>query len=570
MVLPLVIKTFIFISTIWVLMKKEFMVILVLCIVNGYFFDSDFSNSNVLGSRYGNTGMAINKLFNITDIPTWAIGDTWTYESSVFFYGENGSFDGLIENCVQTVVEIVNLTQNQSVPFYVVNLSGDISGELTYEWITGDLEGAIQGELAIRISDLAVIRSEVESWGTIEIMPLLIFDYGLNSRLLFQPPLENYDFPLKLNETWEVLSNISSEGNFYIGDLINESLSGHSLMSGIMEFVGIEDIIVPAGIFECCQLNSHENGSFNYWFSPIVKNSIKSVINMSDNNSTLNLDMNLTSYSLMNQQINITQNLIPPSVYAKEYVNITGFLKDTITGNAIPNASIFLRLPYWDRVWEATTNELGCYHTMILTPLINDDTPSDGDIGSEGIIAWTLGGYGTGYRIATLTVRGVKHTYYLPKGWNLISKPTENIWTAESLGRNITGCSLVLLFNASTQEFMAHVVGNNYDDFPIRDGAGYFIRVSNDTVFECKGRPIPSVNVTIYEGWNTLGWYHDYPTNAQSLGENTSASLVLMYNATTQEFMTYVMNSGYDNFIIMQGMAVFIQTIETGWWQGEG
>jgi hypothetical protein len=48
------------------------------------------------------------------------------------------------------------------------------------------------------------------------------------------------------------------------------------------------------------------------------------------------------------------------------------------------------------------------------------------------------------------------------------------------------------------------------------------------------------------------------------------ASLVLAFNATTQDFMTYVMNSGYDNFIISRGMAVFIQASTPGWWQGGG
>jgi hypothetical protein len=113
-------------------------------------------------------------------------------------------------------------------------------------------------------------------------------------------------------------------------------------------------------------------------------------------------------------------------------------------------------------------------------------------------------------------------------------------------------------------------VGSTYDDFSIVDGVGYFVRVSNDTLLSCTGLSIPSVNVTLYQDWNTLGWFHEYPTTAQSLGENTSASLVLMFNATTQDFMTYVMNSGYDNFIITRGMAVFIQTSTSGWWHGEG
>jgi hypothetical protein len=157
------------------------------------------------------------------------------------------------------------------------------------------------------------------------------------------------------------------------------------------------------------------------------------------------------------------------------------------------------------------------------------------------------------------------------EGWNLVTVPVGGHgWTAETLGQQVSGCNLVLRFNASTQGFETYVVGSGYDDFPLLDGVGYFARVPSDTVLSCGGMSMPSVNVTVYEDWNTLGWFYEYPSSAQSLGENTGASLVLMFNATTQNFMTYVMNSGYDNFIISRGMGVFIQASESGWWHGEG
>jgi hypothetical protein len=161
-------------------------------------------------------------------------------------------------------------------------------------------------------------------------------------------------------------------------------------------------------------------------------------------------------------------------------------------------------------------------------------------------------------------------TISLYNGWNLITLPLETTWTAESLGKNISGCNLVLRFNACTQSFETYVVGSGYDDFSIVEGVGYFVRVSNETVFSSLGLLLSSVNVTIHDDWNTLGWFHEYPSSAQSLGENTGASLVLAFNVTTQDFMTYVMNSGYENFIISRGMGVFIQASTSGWWHGEG
>ena len=551
-------------------MRKECIVFLVLLLVTGTFFHSFFIDSIALDTQNAAGNSYDTYFFNQTDIPTWTLGDTWTYESSVFFEGENGSFDGFIQNMVQTVVELVNLTQNETTPFFVVNLSGTISGELTYGIITGDLEGTIQGKLCVRSSDLAIISTEIISWGEIDAL-LFTFDYGLNSTLLFNPPLENYDFPLKLEDNWEVFSQVTSQGSFYIEDLINESLSGDSLMGGFMEFINIQNISVPAGIFESCLLNSLGNESFDYWYSPLVKNSIKSIVNMSSDNSTVNLEMNLTSYSLMDQQINITHHFMPPSVYANEHVNITGEVRDTSTGNVIPNAPVFLRLPYNNQVWNATTNNLGYYHTLIMAPLIYDNTSSNDDIGSDGIIAWTSGDYGEGYRIATLTIKGINCTFVLNEGWNLISLPTDNIWTAETLGENITGCSVVTMLYGNNDTFVSHVVGTPYDDFPILDGVGYFIYLGHDSYLNMTGLPITTVNVPIYNEWNLIGWYYDSATTAESLGQHiTGCDVVSMFNGSTQTFLSHVVGSPHDNFLVTQGMGLFIFASETSMWHGEG
>jgi hypothetical protein len=217
--------------------------------------------------------------------------------------------------------------------------------------------------------------------------------------------------------------------------------------------------------------------------------------------------------------------------------------------------------------------------------IVNESMPNIGSvfywnlsysiIGNYSFYIWSIDINGNSksslvYQFMIIPLQPITINLSLYQGWNLITIPMGNEWTAESLGQNISGCSLVLMFNGSIQEFTTHVVGNSYDDFPIAEGMGYFVRVHSDTVWGCTGLSIPSVNVTVYKGWNTIGWYHEYNTTAQSLGENVSTSLVLAFNATTQDFMTYVMNSGYDNFAIAQGMGVFIQTNTPGWWQGEG
>ena len=157
------------------------------------------------------------------------------------------------------------------------------------------------------------------------------------------------------------------------------------------------------------------------------------------------------------------------------------------------------------------------------------------------------------------------------QNWNLLTIPFEHTWTAETLGENITGCMVVVMFNESSQTFLTHVVGIPYDDFPILDGVGYFVYLTEDNYLNASGLPVLEVNVTIYKKWNLVGWYHNYPTTAESLGQNISGcSVFIMFNAITQTFLTHVVGTPHDNFIIERGMGLFIYTDEASYWQGEG
>ena len=157
------------------------------------------------------------------------------------------------------------------------------------------------------------------------------------------------------------------------------------------------------------------------------------------------------------------------------------------------------------------------------------------------------------------------------KGWNMVTVPVENTWTAETLGENISGCEVVTMFNATTQTFLTHVVGVPHDDFPILDGVGYFVYVANYSIFNISGSTILTVDVTIEEEWNIIGWYHELPTTAEALGQAINGtSVVSMFDPLTQTFLTHVVGIPHDNFSITQGMGLFIYTNESSFWHGEG
>jgi len=157
------------------------------------------------------------------------------------------------------------------------------------------------------------------------------------------------------------------------------------------------------------------------------------------------------------------------------------------------------------------------------------------------------------------------------QGWNLVTLPFSHNWTAETLGQNITGCSVISMFNSSTQTFVTHVVGVPHDDFFIMDGIGYFVYLDTGTYCGGMDSVLPPVNVSIYSDWNIVGWYHGYNTTAELLGQAINGTtVVIMFNSTSQTFLTHVVGTPHDNFTIERGMGLFIYATEASIWHGEG
>ncbi len=159
----------------------------------------------------------------------------------------------------------------------------------------------------------------------------------------------------------------------------------------------------------------------------------------------------------------------------------------------------------------------------------------------------------------------------LYQGWNLITCPLEQEYTAETLGNAITDCTVVIMFNGSSQTFLTHVVGTPHDDFPLLDGVGYFIYVNNTTIFTHVGFSIPSITVPIFKEWNLVGWSDYTNTTAVALGNAIiDTTVVSMFDAESKTFITHVVGTPHDNFIITRGMGLFIYATESSIWHGEG
>ncbi|GEM_PF-3404321 len=75
----------------------------------------------------------------------------------------------------------------------------------------------------------------------------------------------------------------------------------------------------------------------------------------------------------------------------------------------------------------------------------------------------------------------------IQEDWNVIGWFNSNSTTAESLGQNISGTSVVTMFNSSSQAFLTHVVGVPSDNFTIEQGMGLFIYTTEASYWHGEG-----------------------------------------------------------------------------------
>ncbi len=180
--------------------------------------------------------------------------------------------------------------------------------------------------------------------------------------------------------------------------------------------------------------------------------------------------------------------------------------------------------------------------------------------------------------------RNVEASVYVPQttwtrsvsqGWNLVTMPVQHNYTAASLGENVSGCSIVARWNASTGTFESFLVGTSPPgmDFAIEDGVSYFIYKDTDTFYGDVDIPISGVSVDLYVGWNTIGWYNDTATNASSLGTAIdNCTIVAYWNTSSSTFESYLVGISPPamDFHITRGMGVFVYVTKPSTWSGEG
>ncbi len=141
---------------------------------------------------------------------------------------------------------------------------------------------------------------------------------------------------------------------------------------------------------------------------------------------------------------------------------------------------------------------------------------------------------------ATSTNSG--YTISLNIGWNLISLPVLNssIWSSQ-LGNY--GIRRVSLYNNNKGGFDTYVIGfSSADkDIQLKNGLSYFLDAEDKTSIVINGVSDGPRDVTVYPGWNAVGWSGLSTIKASDLGGRLSSiQRICRYNNANGAYDTYV------------------------------
>ena len=185
--------------------------------------------------------------------PDWEVGDEWKYDMTVL---------GMTGTVTYKVSDVTSINVNgTNYDVYDMEIKGS---------------GGIQHTYYLN-NNLALVKTEAPSTGT-----------GSGMTWTYDPPKEEFDFPLVVGKTWNSTYTQSISGGGL--DPLNVTLIENYTV------VKIESVTVKAGTFECYRIESHDENEITNttrWYSKEVKNVVKSSVKISE----LTTEMELISFT---------------------------------------------------------------------------------------------------------------------------------------------------------------------------------------------------------------------------------------------------------------------------------
>ena len=354
--------------------------------------------------RYGDSPPNRDFLPADGDLPTWSVGDSWEY--ATYFnnsWPDTGEFLELTGVTKYTLrgMEIFTAADGESYLAYNLTVSGNAAGHALYNTtqllVNGDrfseqltIPGQMTGYRVLRVSDFALLRELTFLEGFVHFDSLGL-KFNLTESLIDQDTVDIGDFPL----TPEGKHNFSTMQNRTFSLYLSEA--GYYLRqfselfpySYEMNTSSKRSVNCPAGDFDTYKLSGvslipDDPSTMNFSYSPSAKNYViqdvyRLTVTDQDNVSLVDATMELIDYSLGSIQNTIDTN----TDFALSGIPIQ------VNGN-FPSHSfenIIVTFPFTGTFVETISDANGDYVAEIVTPTLNDNTPSDQDLGSFGVCA---------------------------------------------------------------------------------------------------------------------------------------------------------------------------------------
>ena len=365
----------------------------------------------------------------VSDVVTWRVGDKWIYsgyfDPTVLVQGAGvDAVVGTINGDATTTVDSVTEVDIDGVPtlVYLTSSNADFDkGGVALEGYTGNLYIQYQVDEVRRVSDLAKLSSDLS-------LNVRYVPYGISSltqqiaditiSTSYDPASENYDFPLRIGETWNT-SYVSSTAWSGSSDYITpfpQPTSGANHTNWEITDIGkpINDLGEQIGYGGCnasYELTSYDdNGTeTSYeWFCPEVRNFAWS---NTEEDIGLVIDFRLKQYlpvgstgvvantnpgyRNMNLDVELSTQITALNTPIEVWANITDS-----AGNPQSGQDVEIRHEAEGFTTNAVTAANGSAWAIISVGEETDSSATTVDWASHGIIASSGGMYG----VSTITL----------------------------------------------------------------------------------------------------------------------------------------------------------------------
>ena len=352
----------------------------------------------------------------VVDVPNWRIGDSWTYDGSfdvaglIAAGGVSASVNSLTGPLTMSVTDIdeEELEGHDSL-VYEVRGSGTFSGQATLDGYSGPLEVDYDETDIIRVSDLAMVERVMSLY--VKFYPgglgAIVYPNGLEIADIditteYDPPKENYDFPLTVGESHiaTTSSTVSWSGDSSYFEMPEDETTTDSTKYTI---IGTGD---PGVSYSGCA-NAYNVTGFNAttsavtgfdWYCPAVKWDAWKHI---EDSIGLVIDFKLNAHSPASRTRIIDVDLEYPA-WALD-ANLSAWLNVTDAGGTpVGGETLEFRYESTDDVGTVTTAANGSAHVIFNTGSATDPSTTLYDYASHGVIAWIPGSEQIG--VSTLTL----------------------------------------------------------------------------------------------------------------------------------------------------------------------